>query len=204
MNFITILSIFSIKNASKLKKIAVLLTLLASSSLSVNLYALEVGAAIHKGGESKTTGFNLSISDNFSRKHSLYWTLAYNNLNDIKVSWNERDLYFSVDSLEALVSYQHKLKTYNSFLKNITFEYQAGLSFALTENKFIWDELDQERLFSEKGDVNAVLSFATLYNINKNSVVKLGIKHQPNFSEFGGVSSIFLGYTYKFGRQVGY
>ena len=204
MNISINLAVLSIKSVKILKKMAVILTVLVSCSFSTNLYAIEVGAAIHKGDESKTTGFNLSVSDNFSRKHNLYWTLAYNNLNDIKVSWNERELFFSVDTLEALVSYQHKLKTYDSFLKNITFEYQAGLSFALTENKFIWEELDQERFFSEKGDVNAVLSFATLYNINKNSVVKLGIKHQPSFSEFGGVSSIFLGFTYKFGRQVGY
>lgn len=204
MNIIINPAVLSIKSVNMLKKIAVILIFLSSCSFSVNLYALEVGGAIHKGDESKTTGFNMSISDIFSRKHNLYWTLAYNNLNDIKVSWNQRELFFSVDTLEALVSYQQKLNTYDSFLKNIVFEYQAGLSFALTENKFTWEELKQERVFSGKGDVNAVLSFATLYSINKNSAVKLGLKYQPSFSEFGSVSSIYLGYTYKFGRQIGY
>ena len=198
------LAVLSLKSVNMLKKIALMLTVLASCIFSANLYAIEIGAAIHKGDESKTTGFNLSISDDFSRKHSIYWTLAYNNLNDINVSWNKRELFFSVDTLEALVSYQQKLKTYDSFLKNISFEYQAGFSVALTENKFTWEELDQERFFSEKGDINAVLAFATLYNINKNSVVKLGLKYQPSFSEFGSVSSIYLGFTYKFGRQIGY
>ncbi len=204
MNITKNLAVLSIESVNIFKKITLILTVLLSCSFSLSLYALEVGAAIHKGDESKTTGFNLSISDNFSRKHNLYWTLAYNNLDDIKVNWNQRELFFSVDTLEALVSYQQKLKTYDSFLKNIVFEYQAGLSVALTENKFIWEELDQERLFSEKGDINAVLAFSTLYNINKNSVVKLGVKYQPSFSEFGSVSSIYLGFTYKFGRQIGY
>ena len=197
-------AVLSIKNVNIIKKIAVLLTVLASYSFSINLYALELGAEIHKGDESKTTGFNLSLSDNFSRKNNLYWTVAYNNLNDIKVSWNKRDLFFSVNSLEALISHQQKLKSYDSFLKNVVFEYKAGFSLAVTENKFIWEELGQERYFSEKGDINAILAFATHYNISKNSAVKLGIKYQPSFSEFGSVSSIYLGFTYKFGRQIGY
>lgn len=188
----------------KLKKITVILIAFASFGFSINLQAIEIGAEIHKGEGSKTTGFNLSVSDNFSRKHNLYWTLAYNNLNDIEVSWNDSELFFSVDTIEALVSYQQKLNTYDSFLKNIVFEYQAGFSLALTENKFIWEELDQELFFSEKNDINAVLAFAALYNINKNSAVKLGIKYQPSFSEFGSISSIYLGFTYKFGRQIGY
>lgn len=204
MNIIKNLAVLSKKSTKVVNKITLFLTLLVSGCFSVNLYALEVGAEFHKGDESKTTGFNLSVSDNFSRKHNLYWTVAYNNVNDINVNWNERGLYFSMDTLETLVSYQQKLNTYDSVLKNIVFEYKAGLSFALTENKFTWDELQEERYFSEKGDVNAVLSFATLYNINKNSAVKLGLKYQPSFSEFGSVSSIYLGFTYKFGRQVGY
>jgi len=200
--------LLSIKNITLLKKIAVILAVFSCCSFSTNLQALEVGSAFHKGGDSKTTGFNLSISDNFSRKHNLNWTLAYNNLDDIKrtitVSGDKRDKFFSVDTLEALVSYQQKLNTYDSFLKNIVFEYQAGFSVALTENKFIWEDLEQELFLSEKGDVNAVLAFSTLYNINKNSAIKLGLKYQPNFSEFGSVSSIYLGFSYKFGRQVGY
>jgi len=204
MNITINLAALSIKSVTMLKRIAVILTVLASCSFSLNLYALGVGAEIHKGDESKTTGFNLSVSDSFSRKHNIYWTLAYNNLNDIKVNWNEDELFFSVDTVVALVSYQQKLNTYDSLLKNIVFEYQAGFSVALTENKFIWEDLEEERFFSEKGDINAVLAFSTHYNINKNSALKLGIKYQPSFSEFGSVSSIYLGFTYKFGRQIGY
>lgn len=204
MNIKINLVILLMESVNILKKIAVIVIILAGCSFSVNLYALEIGAAIHQGDESKTTGFNISIADDISRKHNLYWTVAYNNLDDIKVSWNQRDLFFSADTVEALISYQHKLQSYDSFLKNIVFEYQAGLSFALTENKFIWEELDQERVFSEKGDINAVLAFSTHYNISKNTAVKLGLKYQPSFSEFGSVSSIYLGFTYKFGRQIGY
>jgi len=198
MNITTSFAVLSIKSVKTLKKTAVILAMLVSYSFSGNLYALELGAAIHQGDASKTTGFNLSISDNFSRKHNLYWTLAYNNVNDIKrtitVNNVELDKYFSVDTLEALVSHQQRLRTYDSFLKNIVFEYQAGFSFALTENKFIWNNLKQERFLSEKGDVNA----------SKNSAIKLGLKYQPSFSGFGSVSSIYLGFTHKFGRQIGY
>lgn len=204
MNIKINLVTLSIKTVKILKKTAVIATVLASYGFSANLFALELGAAIHKADESKTTGFNVSIADVFSRKHNLYWAVAYNNLDDIKVSWNKKALLFSIDTVEALVSYQHQLQSYDSFLKKIVFEYQAGLSFALTENKFIWQGLEQERFVSEKGDVNAVLAFATLYNMSKNSVIKLGIKHQPSFSEFGSISSIYLGFTYKFGRQIGY
>ena len=204
MNKLKNLVILSIAMLQKIKRIAVITALFTSLSFSINTHAIEAGIALHKGSESKTTGFNLSVSDNFSKKHNLYWTVAYNKLNDIKVDWNKRELFFSVDTVEALVSYQQKLRTYDSFLKNISFEYQAGLSVALTENKFTWEALDQERYFSEQGDINAVLAFATLYNINKNSVVKLGIKYQPSFSDFGSVSSLYLGFTYKFGRQIGY
>lgn len=208
MNMIRNIADLSIKSIRMVKKTSIILTVLISCCFSVSLYALEVGAEIHKGEDSKTTGFNLSISDNFSRKHNLNWTLAYNKLDDIKrivtVDGNERDKFFSVDTIEALVSYQQKLRTYDSFLKNITFEFQAGLSAALTENKFIWKTLNQEQYFSEKGDVNAILTFSTHYHINKNSAIRLGLKYQPNFSEFGSVSSIYLGFSYKFGRQVGY
>jgi len=214
MNMIRNIAALSIKSIRMVKKTSIILTVLISCCFSVSLYALEVGAEIHKGEDSKTTGFNLSISDNFSRKHNLNWTLAYNQLDDIKrtitiVDKNstlKRDKFFSVDTIEALVSYQQKLRTYDSFLKNIVFEYQAGLSVALTENKFIWKTFSpiEERYISEKGDVNAVLAFSTHYQINKNSAIRLGLKYQPNFSEFGSVSSIYLGFSYKFGRQVGY
>jgi len=172
--------------------------------ISLNSTALESSISVHKGDESKTTGFSLSITDDFSRKNNLYWTLSYNKLNDVNVDWNERALYFSVDTLDALVTYQHTPNSYNQFIKSLTFEYHAGVSIALTENKFTWPELNEERLFSEKGDINAVLAFAVKYKFSKKTSVNLGLKYQPSFSEFGSVASIYLGLSYKFGSEYGY
>ena len=197
-------AVFFLKTSHSLKKIITLISTVLICGISFNSFALEIGAALHKGDESKTKGFNISVSENFSRKHNLYWSLSYNSLDDVKVDWNNSSLYFSVDTIEALISRQQKLKTYNSFLKNIVFEYQAGVSLALTENKFTWEELNEERFFSEKNDINAVLSFSTYYNLTKNSAVKLGVKIQPSFSQFGTVGSVYLGFNYKFGKQVGY
>jgi hypothetical protein len=32
----------------------------------------------------------------------------------------------------------------------------------------------------------------------------IGLKRYPDYSEFGDVSSVFLGFTYTFGRQTAY
>ena len=34
--------------------------------------------------------------------------------------------------------------------------------------------------------------------------MQLGVKHYPDYSEFGDVSSLYLGFSYQFGRQSGY
>ncbi|NQY63513.1 MAG: hypothetical protein HRT38_07210 [Alteromonadaceae bacterium] len=192
------------KVPNNLKKLVSIICTVFICSFSMNSFALEIGAALHQGDERKMKGFNLSVSDQFSRKHNLHWSISYNSLNDVRVSWNTQSLFFSVDTAEALISRQQKFRTYNSFLKNIVFEYQVGVSLALTENKFTWAELNEEKFFSEKSDVNAVLAFSTRYNFSKSAAVKLGFKYQPNFSEFGNLASVYLGFTYKFGNQVGY
>jgi hypothetical protein len=171
--------------------------------------ASEAGLGLLKGDESKTQGFSLSFGDQISRGSQFHWDLSYNKLNDVKVDWNNSSLYFTVDTIEALVSYRQRMKSYNAFTKNLIFEYQAGVSVALTENKFFWpkgDKItnDETKYFSETGDVNAIVGFAVQYKLGKTTSLKLGVKHIPSFSGFGDISMVYLGFTYTFGTRYSY
>jgi len=177
---------------------------LTSIILSFNAIAIETNIAMHQGSESATQGFSIYISDKFSPSSNFYWGVGYSNLDDIKVEWNDDDLFFKVDSVDAVISYRYQPKTYNKIMRELTFEYQMGASYALTENKFVWSELDEEKYFTQKNDVNVLLGGAVHYNTSKNSAVNLGFKYQPSFSELGSITSVYLGFTYKFGKQVGY
>jgi len=169
-----------------------------------NALALDTSFSLHKGDESKTKGISVSVADNFAKGSNWYWSFAYNTLDDVQVRWNNDELYFKTDTLDAAISYRQQLKSYNDFLKKVTIEYQVGASVALTENKFFWQALNEEKYFSEKGDINALLSVSAHYNFNKKTALILGVKYQPNFSEFGDISSVFVGINYKFGKVVGY
>tara|TARA_R110000737_G_scaffold86588_1_gene119298 strand:+ start:187 stop:801 length:615 start_codon:yes stop_codon:yes gene_type:complete len=166
--------------------------------------ALDTSFSLHKGDESKTKGISVGVANNFTKGSNWYWSVAYNTLDDVQVKWNNDELYFKTDTIDALISYRQPLKSYNEFFKKITIEYQIGASVALTENKFFWQDLNEEKYFSEQGDINAVLAVAAHYNFNKKTALTLGVKYQPNFSEFGDVSSVFIGINYKFGKVVGY
>lgn len=188
-----------LKNTLGQLSLAGLLTLSCSSAM-----ALDTSFSLHKGDESKTKGMSVGLADNFTKGSNWYWSVAYNTLDDVKVTWNNDELYFKTDTIDAVVSYRQQLKSYNDFFKKVTLEYQVGASVALTENKFFWQDLNEEKYFSEKGDINAVLAFAAHYNFNKKAALTLGIKYQPNFSEFGDISSVFIGINYKFGKTMGY
>lgn len=169
-----------------------------------NVMALDTSLSLHKGDESKTKGISVSIADNFAKGSAWYWSVAYNTLDDVQVKWNNDELYFKTDTLDAAISYRQQLKSYNDFLKKVTIEYQVGASIALTENKFYWAALNEEKYFSEKNDINALLAVSAHYNFNKKTALTLGVKYQPSFSEFGDISSVFVGINYKFGSVVGY
>jgi len=186
------------------KKIAALFSLLSIILFVPMSQASEVGVGVIKGDESKTQGFSLSFANEITRGSQFFWEISYNKLNDVKVDWNDRSLYFTVDTIEAMVSYRQRIKSYNAFTKNLTFEYQAGVSVALTENKFYWPELDETKFFSETSDANALLGFAIHYRLGKSAAMKLGIKHIPSFSGFGSNSTVHLGFIYKFGTKYRY
>jgi hypothetical protein len=83
-------------------------------------------------------------------------------------------------------------------------EFQLGAGVALTENKFEWPELGEEKYFSEQGDVNPFLSLSLHKKLTKNTSMQIGIKHYPSYSEFDDITSLYFGINYRFGRQIGY
>lgn len=185
-----------------------------------NTMAIDTTFSLQKATESKTAGFSIAVADNFSKGSNFYWSVGYSSLRDINIGWYQNielaslqnividedkgDLYFNNAVIEATISYRQKLRGYHNFLKKVTIEYQAGASVGLTDNKFYWTDLDEEKYFSEKGDVNPLIAISSHYNINKNTAFVLGLKYQPSFSEFGDLGFISFGINYKFGKAINY
>lgn len=169
-----------------------------------NSHAIESSIQLHKGDQSGAYGFTLGVSDNFFKQKELNWAVSYNRLEDISVTWNNDEIDFSLDTIDLMLSYRFSPKSYYKFVKSLTFEFQAGVGIALTENKFLWPELNEEKFFSEQGDVNGSVAFLIHKKLNKEMSMHLGLKHYPSYSSFGDISSIFLGFSYQFGKKTGY
>ena len=180
--------------------------IIAVNIFSLSANALEISGDFHKGSESKTQGYSFALADTFAKGGNIYWTVGYSSLDKVKVEWNNDELFFKIDTIDALVSYRHKVQSYNSFFKNLTIEYQIGASVALTENKFTWPEtpgLEEEiKYFSEDSDINGLIGIGAYYKLNRNASIKFGVKYQPSFSEFGAITSAYVGVTYRFGRGL--
>jgi len=186
------------------RKIASVLMAAFFFMMHQNSYAVEPSIQIHKADQSGAYGLSLGISDNFFNQKEFNWAISYNRLEDINVTWGGDDIDFSLDTVDFMLSYRYYPKSYNTFIKSLIFEFQAGVGVALTENKFLWPELEEEKFYSEQGDVNAVLAFLVHKNFTKQVSMHIGVKHYPDYSEFGDISSIFLGFSYRFGHQDGY
>ncbi|NQZ89465.1 MAG: hypothetical protein HRT54_17965 [Colwellia sp.] len=195
------------KHSNKLRNVfAVSSLFIATSFLATGANALEVSGEFHKGSESKTQGYSFALADTFTKGGNIYWTVGYSSLDKVKVEWNNDELFFNMATVDALVSYRHKIQSYNSFFKNLTIEYKVGASFGLTENKFTWPEtpgLEEEvRYFSEESDINPIIGVGAYYKLNRNTSINVGVKYQPSFSEFGAITSAYVGITYRFGRGL--
>lgn len=179
---------------------------IATSFLATGAHALEVSGDFHKGSESKSQGYTFALTDTFTKGGNIYWSVAYSSLDNVKVEWNNDEQFFKIAAVDALVSYRHKVQSYNSFFKNITIEYQVGASLALTENKFTWPEtpgLEEEiKYFSEESDINPIIGVGAYYKLNRNTSINVGLKYQPSFSEFGTITSAYVGISYRFGRVL--
>jgi len=195
---IPLITFYLIKNIAA-KLIAVLLLM-----VHINSYAIETSIQLHKVDQSGTYGFSLGVGDNFFDQRELNWAVSYNRLTDVNITWNNDDINFDLDTVDLMLSYRYYPHSYNRFVKGLIVEFQAGAGVAITENKFVWDELNEEKYFSEQGDINGVFGFMIHKKFTKQVAMHIGVKHYPDYSEFGDVSSVFLGFTYTFGRQTAY
>jgi hypothetical protein len=178
--------------------VAVLLTVLSLFVLSLPAHSLELSVSGHQGSEYETQGFSISIADNFSRRSPFYWSLGFSRYDEVYVEWNERNLKFPINSAEASLSYRHQFTSRNSKMRRFIMEYQIGAAASLTDNKFTWAELGEEKYFSETGDINGFIAISAHYKVSSNVSAVMGLKHFPKMSELGSVSSGFLGIKFNF------
>ncbi|XQW83526.1 hypothetical protein ACOYR1_10190 [Thalassotalea piscium] len=183
--------------------LATCLVFLIMVTMSFVANSTEFSINAHQGDESDIKGFSFHVADKFSKKNNFYWQIGYSNYQDLSVEWNKDKLFFDISNVEAIVSYRHKLKSYNKFINNLTLEYQLGVAVVMTENKFNWPELNEEKFFSEKGDINPLMGVALHYNFSRNNAFVFGVKYQPEVSEFGDMSSFYIGFIHRF-NQRGY
>jgi hypothetical protein len=172
---------------------AVFLTVLSLLVVSLPLQALEFGGSAHQGTEYETQGYSIFIADNFSRRSPFYWSLGVSRYDEVFVEWNNRNLKFPISSAEASLSYRHQFTARNPTMRRFTLDYQVGVAASLTDNKFTWAELNEEKYFSETGDINGFLAISVHYQVSSNVSAIMGVKHFPKMSEFGSMSSVFLG-----------
>ena len=173
---------------------AVFLTVLYLLVFSLPAQALEIGVSGHQGTEYETQGYSIFIADNFSRKSPFYWSLGVSRYDEVFVEWNNSNLKFPLNSAEASLSYRHQFTSRNVSMRRFSMEYQLGVATSLTENKFTWAELNEEKYFSESGDINGFLAISAHYQVSSNISAIMGVKHFPKMSEFGSISSVFLGF----------
>ncbi len=180
--------------------------LLLLNLVAVNSHALETSVELHKVLDAGTYGYSLGVTDKFFKQKAFNWKISYNKLDDVNAAWNGKDWDMSVDTIDAMLTYRYFPRSYNRIINKLTFEFQAGAAVSLTEGRLIFPEEDQldDIILSEKGDVNAVVSFLVHYKISKQTSMNIGFKHYPSYSEYGDVSSFFIGFNYHFGRQNRY
>lgn len=201
-----------LKNIPLVTKVSAKLLAIVLFMVHVNSYAIETSVQVHKVDQSGAYGVSLGLGDNFFNQREYNWAVSYNHFEDIKVNnlddqslvWDDSDNNFPLDTLDLMLSYRYYPKSYNNFVKSLIVEFQAGAGVTLTENKFTFPSNPTEVVFSEQGDVNFALGLIVHKKLTKEVSMQVGVKHYPDYSEFGGVSSIFFGFTYQFGKQQGY
>jgi hypothetical protein len=177
-------------------------------------FALESSVQLHKVDQDKSYGLSLSIGDEFFNQKAFNWQVSYNRLENVAIAdldetsdaWEQADFDFAMQMVDLTLGYRYYPKSYNKFMKSLMFEFQLGASVNLSDHKLVFrPDFDRDDIyFANQGDINPVLSLSLQKSFTKNSAVHVGFKHYPNFSDFGSISTVFIGYNYRFGRQVGY
>ena len=190
--------------AIKGQVVAVLLTVLSLIVFSLPTQALEIGVSAHQGTEYETQGYSIFIANSFSRKSSFYWGLGFNRYDEVYVEWNDSNLKFPLNSAEASLSYRHQFSSRRARNGSLSMEFQVGAVAILTDNKFTWAKLGEEKSFSETSDINGFVSISGHYKMSSKVTAIMGVKHFPDMSEFGPITSVFLGFKYSFGSGQRY
>jgi hypothetical protein len=193
-----------LKKIPLITKISAKLIAMVLFMVHINSYAIETSMQLHKADQPGAYGVSLGIGDNFFNQREFNWAVSYNRLEDVNITWNDDDINFDLDTVDLMLSYRYYPTSYNRFVKNLIVEFQAGVGVVITENKFVWSALNEEKYFSEQGDINGVFAFMVHKKMTKQVAMHIGLKHYPDYSEFGDISSVFLGFTYTFGRKMGY
>lgn len=192
------------KNKIINKSILVSLLTLNTLILPLTSSAVETSAELHKVDQSGSYGFSVAIGDNFFNEQAFNWQVSYNRIEEVNITWNDDDIDFSLDTIDVGLSYRYYPKSYNKFVNSLMVEFQVGTGIVVTENKFTWPDLQEEKYFSEQGDINPFLKFSIHKSLSRSTTMFLGFKHYPSYSEFDDISSVFIGFNYNFGKQNGY
>jgi hypothetical protein len=182
--------------------------------LTTSTHAIESSIQLHKVDQDKSFGYSLSIGDEFFNQKAFNWQVSYNRLENVAIAdldktsdtWDEAGFDFSIQTIELSLGYRYYPRSYDKFISSLMFEFQAGAAVNLSEHKLVFrPDFDRDDIFfAEQGDINPVLSVLMQKSFTKNSAIHFGLKHYPSYSDFGSLSTVFIGFNYRFGRQIGY
>ncbi|MBU2870890.1 hypothetical protein KO502_09275 [Colwellia sp. E2M01] len=177
-------------------------------------HAVETSIQIQKPNQDKSYGYTIAIGDEFFNQKSINWQVSYNRLDNIMVSdldetsqtWNDANLDFTLQTIELGLAYRIFPRSYNKFISSLMFEVQLAAAVNLSDHKFTFrPTIEREDVyFANQGDINPVISIAMQKSFTKNSAMQVGFKLYPSYSDFGSISTLYIGFNYRFGRQVGY
>ncbi|KGJ89855.1 hypothetical protein [Colwellia psychrerythraea] len=179
-----------------------------------NAHALESSVQLHKVDQDKSFGYSLSIGDEFFNQKAFNWQVSYNRLENVAISdldetsdaWDKAGFDFAIQTIDLSLGYRYYPKSYDKFISSLMVEFQLGAAVNISEHKLVFrPDFDRDDIyFAEQGDINPVISISLQKSFTKNSAMHIGVKHYPSYSDFGSISTLFIGFNYRFGRQVGY
>jgi hypothetical protein len=182
--------------------------------ISTKTQAIESTIQLHKVDQDKSSGYSLSIGDEFFNQKTFNWQVSYNHFSKVSISdldktseaWAQADFDFTIQTLDFSLAYRYYPESYNKFINSLMLEFQLGVAVNLSDHKFVFrPNFDRDDVyFAEQGDINPVLAITLQKSFTKNSAINFGVKHYPSYSGFASISTIFVGFNYRFGRQVGY
>ena len=177
-------------------------------------FALESSVQLHSVDQDKSYGFSLSMGDEFFKQKAFNWQVSYNRLENVASSdldetsdvWDKAGFDFAIQTIDLSLGYRYYPKSYDKFISSLMVEFQLGAAVNLSEHKLVFrPDFDRDDIyFANQGDINPVLSLSLQKSFTKNSAMHIGVKHYPSYSDFGSISTIFIGFNYRFGRQIGY